>query len=369
MGSLMGSLMADRNHPENRKKQSDRKVRMMQLPYSAYYYSTLSGDMKRNYMAIADGMLSFASTVFLPCPVSPEDLSLLLTRIRLDLPQIFWLADRYSYSRASDQAAASCLTLLYRYTRKQSEELNGKLEEAVRKIQSLIFASGQPSAEAIEEHLHRILVRNIEYGYPPSNDEDAYCLIGPLIYHKGVCAGISAAFKYLSDRCHLHALTVTGSLKTGPDLSVPQPHAWNMVSLRKQRCHLDVTNNGFLDPSIPSPPGFSRSQISHIYYNLSTSQILKTHVPNPALPIPDCPKSLSPIPDAKKIEEVMVLLRSSHPDPRCPVQIRILFPGYDSLGIIREIQDHVTVSDCSWYSQIKSFSFADGQDIFLAFWK
>jgi hypothetical protein len=125
---------------------------------------------------------------------------------------------------------------------------------------------------AKELALHDYLIKQVVYDYdslsmrnPPNEIYSAY---GALINNKAVCSGYAHAMKLLLDRCGIDCLIVTGD-STIPDSNSSVGHAWNIVKIKQQFYHLDVT----WDAPINKRP----NELFHYYFNVTDKDILIDH--------------------------------------------------------------------------------------------
>lgn len=73
----------------------------------------------------------------------------------------------------------------------------------------------------------------------PGLHQNAHNAYGALVEGQAVCDGIAAAVCLLAKRLGIGAMMVTG-VSGQPDIR-PQAHAWNIVQLGDECCHMDVT--------------------------------------------------------------------------------------------------------------------------------
>ena len=105
----------------------------------------------------------------------------------------------------------------------------------------------------VELAIHDYLIKNTVYDR--SDPEAAHSLIGPLLYGKGCCEGISEAFCFLANSSGLSTSMISGILDG-------ESHRWNIVEIDGKRYHLDVTSD--------------LSGI-HGYFNCSDQMIKRSH--------------------------------------------------------------------------------------------
>lgn len=117
----------------------------------------------------------------------------------------------------------------------------------------------------MERQIHDIIIKNIEYDDSGKKiDHDA---LGPLVYKKGVCDGISKLAKLIFDQIGIPSKVVTGTLHCTGDS--PGPHAWNVVYIDGYWYHLDITADLGLSGD--------KKSIRYDYFNLSDSEISTDH--------------------------------------------------------------------------------------------
>lgn len=98
----------------------------------------------------------------------------------------------------------------------------------------------------VVRQVHDIIIKNVDYCNTNRDVDHQY--LGPLIYRKGVCDGISKLFKHIMDRLSVRSLIVSGDLTASNQ--DPGPHAWNLVRIDGRWFHIDVTADLCLSKSI-----------------------------------------------------------------------------------------------------------------------
>lgn len=142
----------------------------------------------------------------------------------------------------------------FRYNRFREER--EKHLERMKEVARNVFETrvkGCSTAYDAEMAIHDWIIENVKYD--SSDPELAHSPLGPLLYGKGVCEGISEAFCFLACSCGLKAAMASGKLRSGN-------HRWNVIELDGERYHLDVT-----------------SDLSglHAYFNCSDKTIGRSH--------------------------------------------------------------------------------------------
>ncbi len=114
---------------------------------------------------------------------------------------------------------------------------------------------------------HDYIIKNCVYNKEAvDNDslvDDDFSVYGALVKGVAVCEGYAKAFKMLMDIAGIDCIMVTGTV--GEDEVL---HAWNMVKLKDDWYHVDVT---FDDPYPET------SEIVYLYFNISDDIISKDH--------------------------------------------------------------------------------------------
>ncbi|OQB21948.1 MAG: hypothetical protein BWY11_02136 [Firmicutes bacterium ADurb.Bin182] len=106
---------------------------------------------------------------------------------------------------------------------------------------------------------------------------DSASVYGVFVKGKAICEGYSKAAQYLLGRLGIECGFASGTAKKDG-----VAHAWNFVTLDGEPYFLDLT---WGDPVCPDFPG---SAVLYDYFCITTEQLLNTHVPDPAYPLPNC---------------------------------------------------------------------------------
>jgi transglutaminase/protease-like cytokinesis protein 3 len=146
---------------------------------------------------------------------------------------------------------------VYLYDRSETEALKIKIKCEADKI----TAGGKAfygNEIMTEKYLHDCVAKSVEYDYEaPKNKEcfDAHSIVGALLEKRAVCEGIAKTFKFLCEKAGIKCIVVYGMAKGSY-------HSWNMVILRQEFYHVDVTWDS----------------CSYDYFNLTTEEIMRDHL-------------------------------------------------------------------------------------------
>ena len=119
-------------------------------------------------------------------------------------------------------------------------------------FESLFWACTSPYETELT--IYDYLTCSVEYEL--SDQSYVHTMIGPLLYGKGLCEGISQAFEMLCCCFGLNVSRISGILDG-------TPHSWNVIEYEGKLYHSDVTND--------------LENQTHRYFNRNDSAIGKTH--------------------------------------------------------------------------------------------
>lgn len=259
-------------------------------------YQTLSPEQQQNYgavyAAVKQGMAidSFVRlsketgdtqiaglSVTLPHPLETEDQAkALYTAFIADNPQFFHLGNTYGVDgrQYGGQKRLTALKLTYIMTAAERQPAAAALEQAVQDLLDTVTADGDFEKE---RQLHDALLSHCEYHTtaaqspaPASGFPHAFSSYGALVDRRAVCEGYSRAFQLLLWRAGLSATVVSGYDSQG------EAHMWNAVRIDGDWYQVDATWN-----DTDRPEGSS-----HVYFNLTEQEMLRTHRLDPENPLP-----------------------------------------------------------------------------------
>ena len=233
-----------------------------------YYYNTLSRAAREAYDAMAQGFSELAPSVRVPVPEG-TGLGEIFFLLRLDNPEIFYVKG-CAFRRAP--GAEHCEILPeYMFDRQRIREHKKAVDARLEKL--LRPAAGMTPEEK-EKYIHDFICRSVRY----DKLEKSYSheIIGPLQNGVGVCEGIAKTVQLMCSRLGLEC--VIDVSEADADAPGGYMHAWNIVTLGKNRYHLDATFDATLSRS---------GEIRYDYYNLDDAHIFRDHRPL-RYPAPEC---------------------------------------------------------------------------------
>ncbi|HHV51699.1 MAG TPA: hypothetical protein GXX54_08380 [Clostridiales bacterium] len=199
---------------------------------------------------------------------SKSEAELLYTSFLWDNPQFFFIGNTYSYEGYRIGKSDYYNVFYLVYTMSASERLfaSQRLEEAILQLERELSGINPSNQFEIELILHDRLLQICSYEDRASSVEDpaalyptAFTAYGAIVEGKAVCEGYSRAMQLLLHRSGIECTLVSGKDQNNVD------HMWNLVTIEGYNYHLDPTWNDAGD------------RINHSYFNLTTSEILKSH--------------------------------------------------------------------------------------------
>lgn len=164
--------------------------------------------------------------------ISEAQLRVIITAFLNDNPQVFWLANSYSYSYGNNG------TQVQLYSAAPQNQINTMIQKMNDKINSIIKAMPLGMSEFDRElYLYEIIAKNCVYDYEAvtnHNKWQSFSAYGALVDGKAVCEGYARAMQLLSSYSGLHCMLLTGN-------SNGTAHMWNVIKINGNWYHLDIT--------------------------------------------------------------------------------------------------------------------------------
>ena len=216
--------------------------------------------------------------------VTSQDLDEITTMILYEHPEIFWTAG-YSYS--STEGGVTSIIPTYCMDCSEREKRDKDIQEASGKILSFVTDDMDEYEAALK--LYEVMALEIDYDSlaldqisqlepQVAGQNDIYSIYGALVQKRAVCSGYAKGYMYLLRKAGIESIYVAGtSIKGGR-------HAWNIVNIDHEYCHIDVTwgDHSNTDPEVSS------SGMNYTQFGLTDEQIRKTRVMDHRPPRPLC---------------------------------------------------------------------------------
>ncbi len=204
---------------------------------------------KRNYVPVG--------RITVPGKLSEAQVRMTITAFLDDNPQVFWIANVYSYGY---QGSRTVLQLYSELTQKECSAAVRTFNQKVRTILQSVPAG--MSGFDREAYLFRYILLHCTYDDQAAQAGGAqwqpYTAYGALVNGTAVCEGYSRAMQLLGSRVGLPVLLLRGTAKG-------TAHMWNGVFLDQNWYHLDLT-------------WCDGSNLVYNYFNVDDRTIKMTHV-------------------------------------------------------------------------------------------
>lgn len=228
-----------------------------------YFRSTLNANEQKAYDKMLEGFFDFSDKISIH-GVNMDSIQTVFHKIKQDVPGLFFV-ENASFQYTPLTGAGSVLPK-YRFDKAKA---NATLIALCTKCRDVLQkAYSMPDIEK-EKAIHDYLCNNVVYDYAFA--ESSFECVGPLLFGKGVCEGISRAAKMLFDFAGVKSLVVHGesNQQQGITNSSSNLHAWNMVNINGEFYHLDIT----FDLTIQT-----FGVVRYDYFNLSDRGICVDHI-------------------------------------------------------------------------------------------
>ncbi len=226
--------------------------------YSKFFYSKLDNNSKKVYDKILDGWLNYKESVTISGFNGKVDYKDILRYVYDDHPELFYV----DFNKVSVMFApfTSIVSMKMLYPKEQCEQIKQDIAEVVLKVERMC----KPDTDR-EKVVHDYLSQNVMYSSAPYA-VSAHNIKGALIDRSAVCEGYARAFKLLCDAVEIPCIIINGTAIDSNGNK--EKHAWNIVRMKKNNYHVDVT----WDCGINATSGVP------LYYNVPDEYIAKDHI-------------------------------------------------------------------------------------------
>lgn len=228
----------------------------------SFYKEKLSEKEVECYNLLLDGFMKYEQSI--PYKnLEVKQIERIYEALKFDVPQLFfvkritcqhmpilrcgWVVPQYRFSKVETYATLDAIQC--------------KIDEIQKNV-------AYKSKYEKEKFIHDYICSSVKYDY--TFKESSFECVGPILFGKGVCEGISKATKLLLDSVGIDSLIVHGASKNQQVHNLSDnSHAWNMVRIDNLNYHLDVT----FDLSV-----MAHDVLRYDYFNLSNQDILIDHI-------------------------------------------------------------------------------------------
>ncbi len=212
------------------------------------------------YDQLVAGVEVCAESISIKSPsgaLSTEDVAIVTDAYRRDHAEHFWIGSSYSMRGTAD--AVTVIEPRYELTGEALANARVAFDNAVEAFLDVITHNMRDYDR--ELLLHNRLASHVTYDLDAPNAHNAY---GALVEGRAVCEGYAEALQVLLHRAQIKSMLVFGS-SVNPSTGIPEGHAWNMVEIRGNYYHVDLTWND------------QETATYHTYFNLTDTAISEDH--------------------------------------------------------------------------------------------
>ncbi len=227
-----------------------------------HYRALLTAREQRVYNAICKGLLNYDNKFDVES-VSDKQLSDIFQKIVHDNPNLFYV-ESLSF-RKSFIFNKKVIEPKYRFGK---DKANDTLCAIIDKCNLILKGCENLTQLQKEKRVHDYFCNNITYDEKFA--ESSFECVGPLLFGKGVCEGISKAAKLLLDFAGVKSLVLHGSSSQAElaKFTKNSLHAWNIVCINGNFHHVDITFDLTLQ---------ARKITRYDYFNLSDEEMQVDH--------------------------------------------------------------------------------------------
>ncbi len=241
-----------------------------------FYYNHLSVLERPVYDAIVKGIAAHEQSIRIMGPSSA--VKKVFPMVVLDCPEFFYV-ETSCYS-VSGNGVFTILNLEYHKNMAQSRAIRQQLERIGNRFLDEVTARRMNSLATVR-FAHDFIIRNVEYAREnlASGDSsgDVCSITGVFLKRRAVCLGIAMGIKWLLDLAGIPSAVIEGRVRergiqdsfTYTGAAAENNHAWNLVCLKDQWYHMDVTMDLGALPD--------KRQIAYDYF-LRCGQLMKNYL-------------------------------------------------------------------------------------------
>lgn len=154
-----------------------------------------------------------------------EKVRQILKEILNNSPEFYWYEGKIKFET---KGAFLCIYPHYVYSKKECVEIDGFIENAVKKYDKNNYVNELHFVREIYKELSGAII----YDTTAVHSQN---ISSALVYGRSVCRGISKAFQYILQRNGMLCTLVEGTIDN------VERHVWNVVEIYGKYYHIDVT--------------------------------------------------------------------------------------------------------------------------------
>ncbi len=208
-----------------------------------------------------------------------EDIDEVFQCVLSDHPELFYV-DGYSYTRytRADEVTAIEFSGSYNVDFKTAQAKEAEIKAAA---DAILAGAPQDGGEYEKvKYVYDTLIRGTDYQLNSPDNQNVYSVF---VNHASVCQGYAKAAQYLLNRMGIECTLVLGTVDTG------EGHAWNLVKIDGSYYYMDPTwGDASYQMSESAASQVSLPEVNYDYLNVTTAELLRTHVIGGYIPMPEC---------------------------------------------------------------------------------
>ncbi|MEG2275533.1 MAG: transglutaminase domain-containing protein [Clostridia bacterium] len=233
-------------------------------PQELFYKKSLSVTEKSVYAEICRNVVKHNEKTFNIHEVTVESFKKIFKYITYDHEEFFWF-ENIAYNINENGYVVSA-KLNYNCSKEQRATKQQQIDASANEILANINETMTSYDKA--KYIHDKLILNTAYNSASTDNQNIYSV---LVGKQSVCAGYARAYQYLLKKANVFCTYITGEAidETGTTVG----HAWNLINIGTDYYYVDIT---FDDP-MQTNDAININYISHIYFGITTEELLKTH--------------------------------------------------------------------------------------------
>lgn len=242
-----------------------------------YCYSVMDSSLHDLYAEIYTILMEEGEDVKVSA-TSDEDLKYAFQCVFNDHPEIYWV-DGFSYVRHEQNGEVLYYTFTGKYTYTVDERRVMQVDIDAYTSRALSGISSTASEYDKVKYVYEYLIEHTEYDLMAEENQN---ILSVFKNGRSVCSGYAKAMQYLLYKLGVECTIVVGKVYTG------EGHAWNLVNIDGSYYYVDVTwgdASYILDGEVASSDDMP---INYDYLNVTTSELLQTHIIDNVVPMPVC---------------------------------------------------------------------------------
>ena len=253
-----------------------------------YSYEQLGDEEKSWYRGINASLLGMADTPVLLSDegleggLTEEDIDRIFQCVLLDHPEYFFVTG-YQYTKYTRGDELVSIEFIGSYSMDKQTALTRKAE--IEERAGVLLEGIAPDASDYEKvrYVYEAIIKNTDYNLEAPDNQNIYSV---LCGTSSVCQGYAKTAQFLLNRLGVNTTLVLGSVKDG------EGHAWNLVQVDGEYYYLDTTwGDASYQMVNMDSNNVKLPTISYDYLCVTTADLLRTHTPQPIVPLPECTKT------------------------------------------------------------------------------